>query len=176
MESGWSGYEGLEYWENGFKDSVRKTAKYLRGKGVLKMLLTKILGFIVPIILGMLGKMADRLNQKNLEKGEEEKEEEEYSYIAIGLIIICGIYSFVNIFTDDVIFSGLLWIQNHWLIAGIYIFGVAVLPSVVAEKERGKGVFWAKEDYTVQNRKHNIRGGGCLLFSVCACLQPCERF
>ena len=121
------------------------------------MLFTKILGCLMPIILGILAKIAEKVIQDKKQEEEVEKERE-YDYISIGVIIVCEIYSIVNIFVDEAIFSTLLWIQDYWEIAGIYILSVAILPSVIAKKERRKGTFTAQESYADQNRKLNLRG------------------
>ncbi|MDE7445112.1 MAG: hypothetical protein K2N15_05320 [Lachnospiraceae bacterium] len=126
------------------------------------MVFTKILGFVTPIIFTIFEKIAEKLNR-------EQEKEKEYGYISLGLTIVCWIYSFVNIFcADGVIFSALVWLQEHWWVTGIYILFAAVLPSVTAQKERKNGTFEAKEDYAVRNRKFNLSGAvaSCAVFGL----------
>lgn len=87
------------------------------------MVFIKALGFVMPVFFFILEKIAEKLVPD---------QEKEYGYLSMGVTIVCWIYSFVNIFTDEVIFSVLLWLQNHWWVAGIYLLLAAVLPSIVA--------------------------------------------
>ena len=53
----------------------------------------------MPIILGILAKIAEKVIQDKKQEEEVEKERE-YDYISIGVIIVCEIYSIVNIYVD----------------------------------------------------------------------------
>ena len=97
----------------------------------------------------------------------KKEKEKEYVYISICLNIVHGIYLFANI-KDGVIFSALLWVQEHWWVAGVYILFAAVLPYVTAKKERNNETFWAKENYAIRNLKYNIMGvaASCAVFAL----------
>lgn len=113
------------------------------------MVLIKIMDFVMPITLFILQKIAEKMFPD---------QEKEYGYISLGMLIVSSIYSFVNIFMDEVIFSIMFWVQNYWWIVGIYILLIAVLPSIIAQKERRKGTFKAHKDYAVKNCKYNVIG------------------
>ena len=131
------------------------------------MYFTKIMGFAAPIILAAVEKV-DESQEKEKDDGKE-KDREEYKRISIAVTIVCWIYSFVNIFCDDgIVFSALLWMQRHWGIAVAYILVGAILPSVVARKERRKGTFRANENYAKENLKLNLLGAAaaCAVFVI----------
>ncbi len=115
----------------------------------MRIELINVLGFVVPLIFLLFEKIAGKSTRDK---------EKEYVYISIGTVIICELYSFVNIFMDDVIFSVIFWIQNHWWVGAVYILVIAILPSVVAKEERRQGTFRAQGDYAGKNRKFNLRG------------------
>lgn len=122
----------------------------------------KILGFVTPAILKFFEITARKLTQNK-------EEEKEYAFISWGVIAVCWCYSFANIHcTDGAFFSALLWIQEHWWILAAYILIMAWLPSVVAQKEREKGTFWADENYALRNRRFNLIGVGaaCAVFGL----------
>lgn len=137
--------------------------------------MTKVLGFVSPLILLIFEKIAEKADsgiekeEKEEEKKEEKKEKRRYMYISVGLTAVCWIYSFVSILCPDgVIFSALLWIQANWWIAGIYILTAAILPSAVAKKEHTKRDFRANENYVGKNFKFNISGAAasCAVFGL----------
>lgn len=123
------------------------------------MIFINILGFAIPIILLIFEKIDEKLVPDR---------EKEYGYISLGQAIVCEIYSFVNIFMDELFFPMLLWIQNHWWIVGMYILVISVLPYITARKERRQGRFEAEEDYAEKNLRFNLKGvaASCAVFGL----------
>lgn len=68
--------------------------------------------------------------------------------------------------TDNPVFVALRWIQNHWFAVAVYILTAAVLPSVVAKKERAKEKFRAEKSYAGRNCMYNLMGAAGAVFGL----------
>lgn len=111
-------------------------------------------------ILGLIVAFAPKVFEATAKKLMKNKEEEkEYSYITSLMLAVCVIYYIAGLqITDNPIFAALRWIQNHWFVAAVYILIAAVLPSVVARKEREKKQFRANKSYASRNCMYNLMG------------------
>lgn len=101
-------------------------------------------------------KKADKeADEQGKEKDEEKKR---YRNIMICLTIAYGIYLTVDAYVGSTVFSIISWLQNHKVLACIYIGVAAILPPALAWVEQKRGTFEAEKRYVLGNLVFNLLG------------------